>query len=71
VLPNVHVPLGAIWGEKDQICIPDVESRFRVLRGIRPDIETRLVADAGHWSMYEQPEAFNAALEDVLEKLSE
>jgi 2-hydroxy-6-oxonona-2,4-dienedioate hydrolase len=66
VLPSVKVSLGAVWGANDQIAVPDVESRFRVLREIRPDVVTRLVADAGHWSMYEQPAAFNAALADVL-----
>ena len=60
------MPLGAIWGARDQIAVPDVESRFRVLARDPARIVTRLVADAGHWSMYEQPAAFNAALAEVL-----
>jgi 2-hydroxy-6-oxonona-2,4-dienedioate hydrolase len=66
MLPEVAAPLGTVWGDRDQICIPDVESRLQVLRGIDPNIVIRVVADAGHWSMYEQPEAFRAALMDVL-----
>jgi pimeloyl-ACP methyl ester carboxylesterase len=69
MLPEVSAPLGAVWGAHDQICIPDVESRMDVLRAIDPNIVIRLVADAGHWSMYERPEAFHSALCEVLSAL--
>jgi 2-hydroxy-6-oxonona-2,4-dienedioate hydrolase len=65
-LPRVVVPIAAVWGAKDQICIPDVESRHRVLRSLKPDLLWRTIPDAGHWVMYEQPDAYNAALTDVL-----
>lgn len=68
-LPQVTAPLGAIWGEKDQIALPSVEARLDVLRESHPDLVARIVPDAGHWAMYEQPDAFNAALLDVLAKL--
>jgi 2-hydroxy-6-oxonona-2,4-dienedioate hydrolase len=65
-LPRVTAPVAAVWGAKDQICIPDVESRHRVLRSLKPDLLWRSIADAGHWVMYEQPDAYNASLADVL-----
>lgn len=68
VLPQVKVPLKAIWGERDQIALPSVEARFDVLREHHPELDARVVADAGHWSAYEQPELFNATLLDVLSR---
>lgn len=66
-LPHVGAPVGAIWGEHDQIsAVGGAESRFAAIRESHPDLVARIVPDAGHWSMYEQPEAFNAALSDVL-----
>ena len=37
-----------------------------MLRRYQPDMDFRTIADAGHWAMYERPEAFNAALLDIL-----
>jgi pimeloyl-ACP methyl ester carboxylesterase len=66
-LRQVAAPVGAVWGEHDQICRDGgAETRFAALRGSHPDLVARLVRDAGHWAMYEQPAAFNAALAEVL-----
>jgi pimeloyl-ACP methyl ester carboxylesterase len=66
LLPLVPVPLGAIWGEFDQIAAPSVAARFDVLRESHPDLVARVVEDAGHWAAYEQPAAFAEALRDIL-----
>jgi pimeloyl-ACP methyl ester carboxylesterase len=65
-LHRVNVPLNAIWGALDQIATPGVEVRYAVLREHHPELRTRTVADAGHWVMYEQPAAYNAALLELL-----
>jgi pimeloyl-ACP methyl ester carboxylesterase len=65
-LHRVVVPLNAIWGARDQIATPSVEARYAVLREHHPELITRTIADAGHWVMYEQPAAYNAALLEVL-----
>jgi pimeloyl-ACP methyl ester carboxylesterase len=64
-LPRLTVPLGALWGELDRPH-PDPALQESVLRRYQPDLDFRVIADAGHWAMYERPEAFNAALLDML-----
>jgi pimeloyl-ACP methyl ester carboxylesterase len=66
-LADVKVPVRAIWGERDVLAKPTLAHLFDVLRQHQPDLVTRVVADAGHWSMFEQPAAFNAALLEILE----
>ena len=65
VLPRVKVPLDAIWGEFDRPH-PDLALQESVLRRFQPDCDFRVIAGAGHWAMYEKPEAFNAALLEML-----
>jgi 2-hydroxy-6-oxonona-2,4-dienedioate hydrolase len=65
-LADVRVPLRAIWGARDVLANPSVEAVFDILRLHHPELVTRVVPGAGHWSMYEQPDAFNAALLEVL-----
>lgn len=65
-LADVKVPLRAIWGARDVLAKPTVDALFDVLRLHHPELVTRVVPDAGHWSMYENAPAFNAALLDVL-----
>lgn len=65
-LADVKVPLNAIWGARDVLAKPSVDHLFDVLRLHHPELVTRVVPDAGHWSMFEQADAFNAALIDVL-----
>ena len=61
-LPEITVPLNAIWGGNDQTAWPSVEARYDILREFHPELRTVTVPDAGHWVMYEQPAAYNAAL---------
>jgi pimeloyl-ACP methyl ester carboxylesterase len=68
VLPRIRAPLGAIWGEKD-IPHPVPHVQEAVIRRYRPDVEFRTIPDAGHWAMYEKPEAFNRTLLELLERL--
>jgi pimeloyl-ACP methyl ester carboxylesterase len=65
VLPSVLVPVDAIWGERD-LPHPDPAVQEAALRSVQPEAEFRVIDGAGHWAMYERPEAFEAALLDIL-----
>ncbi len=66
-LADIRVPVRAIWGERDAVARPSVEAVFAVLAEHHPELVTRVIPGAGHWVMYEQPEAYNAALLEMLE----
>jgi pimeloyl-ACP methyl ester carboxylesterase len=61
VLPDVKQPVDAIWGANDRPH-PDPAIQEAVIRRTHPQADFRVIADAGHWAMYEEPAAFNAAL---------
>ncbi len=65
ILPRVPVQLDAIWGEFDQPH-PDPEAQAAVLRRFQPRLELRVIPGAGHWAMYENPDAFNRAVLEML-----
>jgi len=67
VLPQIRCPVDAIWGEFDRPH-PDPSVQEAVIRGIQPGCDFRVVEGAGHWAMYERPEAFEAALLGILSK---
>lgn len=65
ILRQVHCPVDAIWGEFDRPH-PDPAVQEAALRSVCPDAAFAVVNDAGHWAMYERPEAFDRALTDLL-----
>lgn len=65
---RVQAPVNAIWGEQDAASWPDVDHRERMLRELRPDIDFRRIAAAGHWVAYEAPARFNEILAGMLER---
>lgn len=65
VLPDLRVPLDAIWGEFDRPH-PDPALQEAVIRRHQPDTVFRVVEGSGHWAMYERPRDFEAALLDIL-----
>ena len=66
LLPRVTAPLNAIWGDSDPLALPDLATRYAVLRKDHPELITRTIEDAGHWAAYEQPDRFARALDEVL-----
>ena len=66
VLPEIGVPVDALWGEFDRPH-PNPAVQESVIRRIQPETDFRVIAGAGHWVMYERPDAFNAALIEMLE----
>ena len=65
-LADVAIPLKTIWGKNDVIAQPTLAARLDVLREHHPELQARLIDDAGHWVMYEQAQSFNAALLELL-----
>ena len=65
-LMEIETPLKAVWGGNDQTSFPSIEARFEILREFHPELVTRIVPDAGHWVMYEQPAGYNATVAEVL-----
>lgn len=67
VLPQVSVQLDAIWGERDNPH-PDPAAQESVLRRFQPELDFRVIPDAGHWAMYERPSEFNRTVLDLLSR---
>ncbi|TCM20580.1 pimeloyl-ACP methyl ester carboxylesterase [Novosphingobium sp. PhB165] len=67
ILPQVRGQVDAIWGECD-LPHPAPAVQEAALRSVHPNADFRVIANAGHWAMYEQPESFDAALLDILAK---
>jgi pimeloyl-ACP methyl ester carboxylesterase len=64
-LPAVKAPVKTIWGTRDTVARPGVETRLAVLRRHRPELQVRLIEGAGHWVAYEAADRFNAAFLDL------
>jgi pimeloyl-ACP methyl ester carboxylesterase len=65
-LPAVTAPLKTVWGSRDVLARPSLDERLAILRRHHPELQVRIVEGAGHWVMYEAPEAFCAALIELL-----
>ncbi len=66
-LRRIDTTLAGIWGENDVIAAPYMNDRIELFQSIQPGCDFRLIEDAGHWVMYERPDAFNATLLELLE----
>jgi 2-hydroxy-6-oxonona-2,4-dienedioate hydrolase len=60
-LEKVTAPVKTIWGTRDIIARPSIETRLEILRRHHPELEVRLIEGAGHWVAYEAAREFNAA----------
>lgn len=65
-LADVTVPVRSIWGRLDAIAQPRVEACIEVIGEHHPELIYEIIEGAGHWVMYEQPTAFNAALRRMI-----
>lgn len=59
LLPTIAVPTLLVWGDDDRRSPLDIAHEFR---DSIPNSELAVIADAGHVSNMEQPEAFNACV---------
>jgi pimeloyl-ACP methyl ester carboxylesterase len=57
-----------LFGEHDCYMSPDVASCLQAMQQRYPELTTRMIAGAGHWVMYEEPQAVNAVLLESLGK---
>ena len=67
-LRRIQTKLAGIWGVHDLIAAPYMEDRVELFQSIQPGCDFRLIEDAGHWVMYERPDAFNVTLLELLAK---
>ncbi|MCB1548856.1 MAG: alpha/beta hydrolase [Hyphomicrobiaceae bacterium] len=65
-LAEIKVPLKTIWGALDVVAYPSLQTRLDILAEHHPEMQARIIADAGHWVMYEAADAFNAALIELI-----
>ena len=65
-LADVTAPLSTIWGTRDIIARPSLETRLDILRRHHPELAVRLIEGAGHWVAYEAADRFNAAMLELL-----
>ncbi|GGG43263.1 4,5-9,10-diseco-3-hydroxy-5,9,17-trioxoandrosta-1(10),2-diene-4-oate hydrolase [Caldovatus sediminis] len=65
-LPQLSIPVNAVWGERDQYAYWGLEERIAVIRELCPHAHVHVVPVAGHWLAYEDAPAFNAYLEERL-----
>ena len=60
-LPQLKCAVSGIWGEFDSTAYPWLADRRAFLGGLSTFAGFEVVADAGHWVMYERADGFNAA----------
>jgi pimeloyl-ACP methyl ester carboxylesterase len=65
-LADVTAPLRTVWGTRDIIARPSLDTRLEILRRHHPELQVRLIEGAGHWVMYEAADRFNEAFLDLL-----
>lgn len=67
-LVGSRMPLKAIWGSDDAPARTTLEERCNTLRRVRPDVEIRIIPQAGHWVSYEAAGTFNDMLLAMLDE---
>ena len=65
-LARIKQPVQTIWGRNDAIALPDLDTVLTIIGEHHPELRTTIIPDAGHWVMFEQPDAFNEALIEML-----
>ncbi len=65
---SAQAPVAMIYGERDAIAWPEMESRFVALRDVQPEAWTGVIPGAGHWVAFEAAETFNAMLLGMLKR---
>jgi len=69
VLRAVPVPLLMVWGFYDPFCQPTVPEWAAACREAAPGVEQVILPHAAHWCQYEDPEAFNQAVEAFAQRV--
>ncbi len=61
-LGETRCPATIIYGVHDASAHPSVDHRIALCRAAKPDAQTVLIPDCGHWAMYEAPDVVNGAM---------
>ncbi|MCG8544570.1 MAG: alpha/beta hydrolase [Alphaproteobacteria bacterium] len=69
-LPHIKARIVCLSGARDVYVEASLAQRQELFRAVQPSTPFRFVDGAGHWVMYEAPEAFNATLVSLLEEAS-
>lgn len=65
-LRQVHTPVHLIYGEHDRYYLHQAAEIEAVLRSCPGFVRMQVIAGAGHWVQFEQPQGFHLALADAL-----
>lgn len=65
-LPAVRARLAAVWGGRDAFTVPYLAERRKTLGAFQPDLDFRVIPEAGHWTPYEAADTVNEALVEIL-----
>lgn len=66
LLPDVRLPLAAIWGEQDATAAGRLAEREGFLRQVDPQLEFVVIKHAGHWVQYEAYQQANEEIRNLL-----
>jgi 2-hydroxy-6-oxonona-2,4-dienedioate hydrolase len=66
-LPSIKARLHSIHGGEDASNFGQSSEREKLFRLIQPGSNFRIIDNAGHWVMYEAPDAFNSTLLELLQ----
>lgn len=64
MIGRLTCPVMVVYGAHDAAAIPPPAERFARCRAARPDVETHLIPDCGHWAMYEAPDTVNRLMSE-------
>jgi pimeloyl-ACP methyl ester carboxylesterase len=64
LIARLSCPVLVLYGEHDAAAIPPIAERITRCRAARPDLESRIIPNCGHWAMYEAPGAVNRLMLD-------
>ena len=67
-LPQITVPMQGIWSGRDAFAGHTMARRIALLKETQPDADIRVMDTAGHWMFYEQADAFNAIVLEMLDR---
>ena len=62
LIGQLKCPVLVAYGEHDAAAIPPISERIARCRAARADVQTEIIADCGHWAMYEAPQVVNQML---------
>ncbi len=66
-LPGIKARMVCLAGSEDVYVKSNLAGRKRIFRAVQSDTPFYTIDGAGHWVMYEAPDAFNAAISKIID----